>query len=86
MSNELTLLKGKITSYHASLLKADFFSGIPKHNVPSEESVSAALVAGAAAMGLGAAAMATALNNSSRYEEAERVSFQLNGERIEGPD
>ena len=84
MDQQLTLLKGKIVAYESHLLKADFFIQHDRHQQSAAESASAAMVAGAVALGLGAAAMATALNSSSRTEEADRVSFQLNGESIEG--
>ena len=84
MNEKLVLLRGKITAYQSTLLKADFSFAKGLQEGSSDVSGSSGLVGGAAALGLGAAAMATAVNSSARLEEADRVSFRLNGEHVEG--
>ena len=83
MDNTLVLLKGKISSLQSNLLKADFFLERSQRTRSGDEVASSVLAVAAAAMGLSGAAMATATTASARFEDADRVSFDLNGEPVE---
>ena len=83
MNKNLVLLKGKIATLQSNLLKADFFLERSQRTHSMEETASGVLAVAAAAMGLSGAAMATATNASARFEDADRVSFELNGEPVQ---
>ena len=83
MDKNLVLLKGKISSLQSNLLKADFFLERRQRSHSGDEVASSALAVAAAAMGMSGAAMGTAINASARFEDADRVSFDLNGEHVQ---
>lgn len=77
-SDDLIKLSGTIKSYHQSREEASFV--LTRNDKRKMGIVSVAL----AAAGMGGQAIATAANSSHIEEEADRVSFELDGKKMQG--